>query len=527
MKAEKNLTCPQCGRRYAEPSDRCSVDGSPLYGPEVLKRLGQRLNNYKIHSLLGEGGMGVVYKGEHAMLGKPVAIKVLHERFARREGAMDQFLREAQAASRIRHPNIVDVTDFGETPDGCIYFVMEYLEGESLEDVLARDHHLELFNAVNVVRQVAHALAACHDQGIVHLDLKPENIYLINREGRRKIVRRVDEADSGFVVEKEGNFDFVKLLDFGVAKFTQDNLGPGMGTRAGMVFGTPHYMSPEQARGEKVDGRSDVYSLGILFYEMIIGEVPFEGDVALDILNAHVSTPPEPPQDRDAAVDEGTNRTILKAIEKDARDRYQSMDELVAALVDCFTDRVFLRDVHRLPGAIESGIVPPSMPMRQPGAPIMPTPPEPMAPAPQPRTRRQTSLTEELQELFGAEHPGVDGAEEPEIVSRSQTPLPLAAVKRPSGHFGDEDYAPASPGAPGLPGSAPSRDQRVTGTYTEGAFAGSPGGATNGPGAAEDDDVPTGEFEKDEVVTQKVLDDGEGQPRQRRSTAPLASRGKK
>lgn len=385
MDDKKNLSCPQCGRRYAEPADRCTVDGSPLYGPEVLARLGERLNSYMIHNILGEGGMGVVYKGEHVLLKKPVAIKVLHERFARREGAMEQFLREAQAASRVRHPNIVDVTDFGQTPDNCIYFVMEYLEGESLEDVLARDHHLPLFNAVNIVRQIAHALAASHDQGIVHLDLKPENIFLINREGRRQIVRQTDNQPKRFVVEKEENFDFVKLLDFGVAKFTHENLGPGLGTRAGMVFGTPHYMSPEQARGEKVDGRSDVYSLGILFYEMILGEVPFEGDVALDILNAQVSEKPVPPIERSAVVDQGTNRTILKCIEKDPKKRFQSMDELIAALVECFTDRVFLRDAHRLPGALESGIVPPKKENE-----------------PKVRKAKGTSLTDELQQLFDA-----------------------------------------------------------------------------------------------------------------------------
>ncbi|MCK5796177.1 MAG: serine/threonine protein kinase, partial [Deltaproteobacteria bacterium] len=480
--AQKKLTCPQCGRRYAEPADRCPVDGSPLYGPEVAARIGENLNNYKIHSILGEGGMGVVYQGEHAMLGKPVAIKVLHERFARREGAMDQFLREAQAASRVRHPNIVDVTDFGETPDGCIYFVMEYLEGESLEDVLGRDHHLELFNAVNVVRQVAHALAAAHDQGIVHLDLKPENIFLINREGRRRIVRRVAEPENRhFVVEPEGNYDFVKLLDFGVAKFTHDNLGPGLGTRAGMVFGTPHYMSPEQARGEAVDGRSDIYSLGILFYEMIIGEVPFEGDVALDILNAHVSTPPVPPRQRNPRVDEGTNRTILKAIAKDPRDRFQTMDELIAGLVDCFTDRVFLRDVHRLPGAVESGIVPPTRPIGGPGGdPIGPPPhdtsPSARAPVPHRKTARPSSLTEELQQLF------VAGRPEPEalgndLVARAidppASPIPLAAVKAApptgsKGEFGDEDYA----------------TERVSAQRTP---------ATD---ARSDEDTPTGEFER-------------------------------
>ena len=446
---EKPLSCPQCGRRYAEPADRCSVDGSPLYGPEVLARIGSRVNNYQIHSILGEGGMGVVYKGEHAILGKPVAIKILHDRFARREGATDQFLREARAASRVRHPNIVDVTDFGETADGSIYFVMEYLEGESLEDVLARKHHLELFNAVNVVRQTAHALAAAHDHGIVHLDLKPENIYLIAREGRRRIVRRVAErSDSEFVVEREDNFDFVKLLDFGVAKFTHENLGPGLGTRAGMVFGTPHYMSPEQARGEKVDGRSDIYSLGVLFYEMILGEVPFEGEVALDVLNAHVSEAPIAPAERNPHihVDPGTNRTILRCLEKKPRDRFQTMDALVEALLDCFTDRVFLRDAHRLPGALESGIVDDDPPAEE-GAEVAAVAAIAAAPAPQAAStksgethkgKRQTSLTDELAELFGVKR------QAPEV----------EAVKLA---FGVETHASAKPADPDKRTPSPAR----------------------------------------------------------------------
>ncbi|MBW2730741.1 MAG: serine/threonine protein kinase [Deltaproteobacteria bacterium] len=436
MSTDRSLSCPQCGRRYAEPADRCAADGSPLYGPEVLERLGMRINNYEIHSILGEGGMGIVYKGEHAMLGKPVAIKILHERFARREGATEQFLREARAASQVRHPNIVDVTDFGETADNSVYFVMEYLEGESLEDVLGRDHHIELFNTVNVVRQVGHALAAAHDHGVIHLDLKPENIFLINREGRRRIVRRVDKSlnksqdSQRFVVEKEGTFDFVKLLDFGVAKFTQDSLGPGLGTRSGMVFGTPHYMSPEQARGESVDCRSDIYSLGVLFYEMILGEVPFEGEVALDVLNAHVSEAPIPPSQRSTIhVDPGTDRTIMRCLEKDPEARFQTMDELIEALLDCFTDRVYLRDVERLPGAITSGIA----------APVLRETPTPEIAEDLPQEhQRKASLTDDLSELFGHEQPEAERA--PAGVESEKDPF----RHTPTSNFGDEKYVTPS-----------------------------------------------------------------------------------
>ncbi len=395
MGSKPELVCPQCQRRYAAPADRCAADGAPLYGPEVMQRVGQTITSYKIHGILGEGGMGVVYKAEHVMLQKPVAMKVLHERFASRKGAANQFLREARAASQVRHPHICDVTDFGEAPDGSLFFVMELLEGESLEDILARDGRLPVLNAVNVVNQIARALGAAADFGIVHQDLKPDNIYLISREGRRRIVRRTGE---NFVVEPEGSFDFVKLLDFGVAKFSKDNLGPGLQPKAGMVFGTPHYMSPEQAQGLQVDHRSDIYSLGILFYEMLLGVVPFDYDRPIDILNGHVSGKVVPPLNRDRSVkiDVATNTTILRCLEKDPATRFQSMDDLRLALRDCFTDRVYLRDAHRLPGAIEAGIAPPPMPPPDREQHSTPVPPSPSG-----ADGRVKRLSDELAELFG------------------------------------------------------------------------------------------------------------------------------
>lgn len=490
---DKIMTCPQCGRRYAEPADRCEDDGCPLYGPEVMARLGMTLGNYKIHSILGEGGMGVVYRGEHSMLRKPVAIKILHERFARREGSVDQFLHEARAASQIRHPNIVDVTDFGTAEDGSVYFVMEYLEGESLEDILGRDRRLELFNAINVTRQIAQSLASAHDHGIVHLDLKPENVFLISRPGRRRIVRRVEPDDGQFVVEAEGSFDFVKLLDFGVARFMNN---PKTGARPGMVFGTPHYMSPEQARGRPVDGRSDIYSLGILLYEMILGDVPFDGDSAQDILSDQVSRAVPPPRGRSSTieVDESTNETILMCLEKSPDSRYQTMDELLQALEECFTDRVFLRDAHRLPGAIEAGIVPPPRPPRtavagqEPTTALKPKRSSENAPPEAPRApgAKTKTLTDELSELLGtAENMEADGADEFDTVPTTRL-----------------DIHPDNPDEPGGTNDPPpSRDGRTTAPQ---APAGTP---------------PSGD--QDVSLASGAHQDGS----KRRSTAPLSSKG--
>ncbi|MCC6747449.1 MAG: serine/threonine protein kinase [Deltaproteobacteria bacterium] len=500
------LSCPQCGRRFAEPADRCSVDGSPLYGPEVLARVGAKLGNYDIQGILGEGGMGVVYRGEHSLLGKPVAIKVLHERFARRKGAADQFLKEARAASRIRHPSIVDVTDFGTSPDGSVYFIMEYLEGESLETILARQGVVPIFKAVNIVRQIGHALAAAHDHGIVHQDLKPDNIFLTNREGRRRVVRAV-QNDTGrqFVVEAEGTFDFVKVLDFGVARMIADKAPSGWSTKTGIIFGTPHYMSPEQARGEAVDGRSDVYALGILFYEMVTGTVPFEGDAALDILNGHVSGKVVPPGERNprVQVDEGTHRTIMRCLEKKPDRRFQTMDDLVEALADCFTDTVFLRDAHRLPGAVEAGIVPPHVPDRpdelplpagasSTGAAAAPprpaSPPSPAVVASRPGAQGgrtpSSRLTDELAELFSATNPsgGSPGAL-PSASARAVVPNTPASTATPP-----EREAP-----PLLP--------HGTGGITAGRHAviGTPRSRT---GSGRDTDIGIGTLSDEETVEQ-------------------------
>ncbi|HEX7499037.1 MAG TPA: serine/threonine-protein kinase, partial [Polyangia bacterium] len=360
--------CPVCGRRgHEETSAFCLTDGTRLREEESLARIGMRLRDYDLHAVLGEGGMGTVYRAVHVMLEKPVAVKVLRQEFSLRKEVVGQFLVEAKAASRIRHPNIIDVTDFGITDDGLVFLVMEYLEGESLQMRLRRVGRMGIFEAVGIVNQIARALFAAHEEKVVHRDLKPENVFLERRRGRRRVVERQPSgAVQMFGVKDEGSFDFVKIVDFGVAKLLDS--GPGRNTRAGLLWGTPCYVSPEQARGQKVDGRSDIYSLGAMFYEMVTGQVPFEAETMLDLLGKHLHEEVVPPYERapDASIDTGTNDTIVRCLAKNPDDRFQTMDELCDALLGCFTDRIFLRDADRMSGAVESGISVPPKPTFRP-----------------------------------------------------------------------------------------------------------------------------------------------------------------
>jgi serine/threonine protein kinase len=267
---------------------------------------------YLVESVLGEGGMGVVYSGKHKVIGKRVAIKVLRGEMARDAEITERFLQEARAASSIGNPHIIDISDFGTLPDGSTYFVMEYLAGKSLTDVMKEVRPLPVPRLLHIAKQMAAALGAAHDAGIVHRDLKPDNVMLITR-------------GSG-----EANKDFVKILDFGIAKVG----GESRLTRAGSVFGTPHYMSPEQAAGTPVDLRTDIYALGIILYEMASGKVPFDADNFMGILTQHMYKEPVsilmlvPAPDVPRALD----AIIRKCLTKKVEGRYTSMAALLLDL---------------------------------------------------------------------------------------------------------------------------------------------------------------------------------------------------
>ncbi len=265
---------------------------------------------YLVESVLGEGGMGVVYRGKHKVIDKKVAIKVLRGDMARNKEMLDRFLQEAKAASSIGNPHIVDISDFGTLPDGSTYFVMEYLAGKSLGALMESVHPLPIPRLLHIAKQIAAGLGAAHEAGIVHRDLKPDNVMLVDR-GTQK--------------------DFAKILDFGIAKVGGD---ASRLTRAGAVFGTPHYMSPEQAAGTSVEQRTDIYSLGVIMYEMTSGKVPFDADNFMGILTQHMYK--KPPYIRDLVpmldVPAGLDAVIQKCLTKKPDGRYAAMGELVAEL---------------------------------------------------------------------------------------------------------------------------------------------------------------------------------------------------
>ena len=281
-----------------------------------MSLIGKSIGNYQIKAKLGEGGMGAVYLGEHPLIGKRVAVKVLLEELASKEDIVSRFFNEAKAVNDIGHQNIVDIVDFGKMKNDfgqdIVYFIMEFLDGESLAARLRRTG-LTFKETIHVMAQCCSALAASHAKGIVHRDLKPENIYLCPR-GTDK--------------------NFVKLLDFGIAKLTGDG-GQSHKTRTGLVIGTPAYMSPEQCEGKGlIDLRSDVYSLGIVMYELLTGKVPFPGEGFGEILVAHLMKQPDPPSTLNPDVTPQLEAIVMHAIEKDRNRRFQTMAEFQAAIED-------------------------------------------------------------------------------------------------------------------------------------------------------------------------------------------------
>jgi serine/threonine-protein kinase len=286
-------------------------------GPELL--IGVTLSGrYLIERLIGEGGMGAVYQAEHTHMRKRLAVKVLHPEMSRLPEVVARFEREAMAAAHIDHPNVAAATDFGKLEDGSFFLVLEYVEGRSLRDVIA-DGPMELGRAIHVARQIASALGRAHMLGIVHRDLKPENVMLVARDG---------------------DPDFAKVLDFGIAKVPigaivgdSTQSGPAL-TQLGMVYGTPEYMAPEQALGQEVDARADLYALGAIMFEMIAGTRPYEHESKVTLLGMHVTAPIPKMAERapDANVPPVVEAIVARLLAKEATARFADSKDLVDAL---------------------------------------------------------------------------------------------------------------------------------------------------------------------------------------------------
>ena len=291
---------------------------TPDTNPRADVLVGKVLDRYRVLEKLGEGGMGAVYRVEHIMLQKHMAMKLLRFELSQNQELVVRFQNEAIAAGRIGQENIVAVTDFGRTPEGLVYFVMEELHGDSLAMSIAKEPRFPIERAINIAAQCCRALHAAHAVGIVHRDLKPENIVLTSREGVA---------------------DFVKILDFGISKIIEMSPNPeGMKlTRAGMIVGTPEYMSPEQASGKQVDARSDIYSLGIVIFEMLSGKLPFSADNALQMLLQHQTgeVPAFSKLQAGLKVPGKLEKVVRRALEKRPEDRQQSMAELLNELQAC------------------------------------------------------------------------------------------------------------------------------------------------------------------------------------------------
>jgi serine/threonine-protein kinase len=297
--------CPSCGVRFDERASRCPIDATPLISlPDPL--IGRVVQErYEIEALLGSGGMATVYRGRHQLIDRQVALKFLKPKQARDEISRARFLREARSVNRVQHEHIIDVSDFGETADGLVYMVMEYLEGRTLTAQIGKEP-MPLALTCHIGLQVAAALARAHQHGVVHRDVKPANIFLIQRDG----------TDC-----------FVKLLDFGLARGPDDVAL----TSSNLLFGTPEYMAPEQVRGGAIGAKADLYAFGCVLFEMVTGRIPFEGAPTGVVYRHLYDLPPRPSQLRPDIAPE-LERLILRLLSKSPELRPANADEVVGDL---------------------------------------------------------------------------------------------------------------------------------------------------------------------------------------------------
>ena len=303
--------CIACGEMSPPDAKFCGRCGTSL--ARLLPAPGDIIaDRYRVVEKIGEGAMGTVYRAEHVQISKVMAIKLLHREVERNAESVLRFHREAEAASRLNHPNTVQVFDFGRTKAGSLFLVMEHVPGDDLGKLIAKNGPMPFGRVAHICAQVAGSVADAHAAGVIHRDLKPENI----------------------VVAPGPDGDLPKVLDFGLAKLFAGNVGTPV-TSSGTIVGTPYYMSPEQTQGRELDGRSDVYAMGAIMYECVVGKPPFEAPNPIGILSKHLSEEPTPPSHRSPlSVPAEADAIILRCLQKDPADRYQTAEELRRALIE-------------------------------------------------------------------------------------------------------------------------------------------------------------------------------------------------
>jgi serine/threonine protein kinase len=309
------VRCASCGAH--SPAGHQRFDGcGRLLRISAMREPGTILGSYRLIEVLGEGGMGVVYLAEHTKLGRRVAVKMLRSEYSENPQAVHRFFAEARAVNKINHQNIVEITDFVENPGSDNYYIMELLKGSTLSAVIDNDGIQPLERSVGIMLQVASALGAVHAAGIVHRDLKPDNVFL---------------------TERGGQIDFVKLLDFGVAKLGGDTTISVHSTAAGAILGTPEYMSPEQASGKSVDTRTDIYAFGVMLYELVTGRLPLTGSSFGELVVKHLTVAPMPPGAIDGLpykIPIELEDVILACLAKEPDDRPESISAVAERLAE-------------------------------------------------------------------------------------------------------------------------------------------------------------------------------------------------
>ncbi len=368
---------PKAGGKSRTPKPASAMVGTVIGG------------RYKIERIIGEGGMGAVYQAEHTLMHKKLAVKVLHSEMSHLPEVVARFEREAMAAAHIEHPNVAAATDFGKLDDGSFFLVLEYVEGGSLRDVIS-EGRLPVWRAVHIARQIASALGRAHGLGIVHRDLKPENVMLVQREG---------------------DPNFVKVLDFGIAKVPVGDIAPESShdgkalTQLGMVYGTPEYMAPEQALGQEVDARADLYSLGIILFEMLTGARPFSDPSKVKLLGMHITAPVPAIAERapDAGVPPELEAIVRRSLAKESKERWHDARELVEAIDATAGISASSSGTYVMATASGRFLPQPSQPrlpsqasLPDASAPSLPDASAPSPPGVLPVTARQTSRTRAL-----------------------------------------------------------------------------------------------------------------------------------